>query len=61
MKKTYITPALLTVEVNTTTSLLQASSFGIYDSDVNVIDNSSDILVKEQLHGYNVWDDNWDQ
>ena len=58
MKKTYITPALLTVEVNTTTSLLQASSFGINNE---VIDDPNDILVKKQLHGYNVWDDNWDQ
>ena len=56
MKKTYITPALLTVKVNTTSSLLTTSSFGI--SSEEKIENSNEILVKGQ-QDYDVWDDDW--
>ena len=59
MKKTYITPALLTVKVNTTSSLLAESSLGIYSSEENKIENSGEILVKGQQQDYNVWDDDW--
>ena len=59
MKKTYITPALLTVKVNTTSSLLAESSFGINNNEDDKITNSRDILVKGQQPGYNVWDDDW--
>ena len=57
MKKTYITPALLTVKVNTTSSLLAESSLGIYSSEE--ITDSEEILVKGQQQDYNVWDDDW--
>ena len=57
MKKTYITPALLTVKVNTTSSLL-TTSLGINSSEEKITD-SNDILVKGQQQGYNVWDDDW--
>ncbi len=59
MKKTYITPALLTVKVNTTSSLLTTSSFGIDSSEDNKITDSNEILVKEQQQGFNIWDDDW--
>ena len=59
MKNTYITPALLLVKVNTTSTLLSASSFGIDSSEGNKITDSNDILVKGQQQGYNVWDDDW--
>ena len=59
MKKTYITPALLTVKVNTTSSLL-TTSLGIYSSsEGNKITDSNEILVKGQQQDYNVWDDDW--
>ena len=59
MKKTYITPTLLTVKVNTTSSLLSASSFGIDSNEGNKITDSNEILVKGQQQGYNVWGDDW--
>ena len=59
MKKTYITPALRTVKVNTTSSLLTTSSLGIDSSEENKITGSNEILVKGQQQGYNVWDDDW--
>ena len=59
MKKTYITPALLTVKVNTTSSLL-TTSLGIYSSnEEDKITESNEILVKGQQQDYNVWDDDW--
>ena len=57
MKKTYITPALLTVKVNTTSSLL-TTSFGIDSREEKRITDSDEILVKGQ-QDYDVWDDDW--
>ena len=56
MKKTYISPAMLTVQLGTVH--MMAESLEI--SSRATIDNSNDILVKENnVSDVNVWDKEW--
>ena len=57
MKKTYIIPASLTVQLGTTTNMLQ-SSLVIDKSGANTISDQSQILTKE-TSDVNVWDEEW--
>ena len=58
MKKAYITPAMLTVQLGT--CKMMAESLTISSSGTT-INSSSDILVKEQNTptDVNLWDDEW--
>lgn len=59
-KKSYITPGMTVVTVNTQKSMLIAVS--VEGETINVNNNTggnaSDGLVKKN-YGYNVWDDDW--
>ena len=55
MKKTYITPAMLTVQLGT--MKMMAESLAIRTT--STIDNSEDILVKEEIRDVNLWDNEW--
>ena len=57
MKKTYISPEMLTVQLGT--CHMMAESLNI--NSTNTIQNSNDILVKEQNtpSDVNVWDEEW--
>ena len=58
MKKTYISPAMLTVQLGTVH--MMAESLIIDKSGTKTIDNSADILVKENnVSDVNVWDNEW--
>lgn len=60
MKKTYISPAFVTVQMNVTRAILTVSSLGLDGSDGNKITDSGDILVKEStVSDVNVWDSEW--
>jgi len=55
MKKTYITPAALTVQLGTCKMMAESLPFG-----TNEITRSEDILVKENtVSDVNLWDDEW--
>ena len=57
MKKTYISPAMLTVQLGTVH--LMAESLAINRSGAT-IENSSDILVKENTASdVNLWNNEW--
>lgn len=57
MKKTYITPAALTVKLGT--CKMMAESFEIKRGGAS-ISSSEDILVKEQnTTDVNLWDEEW--
>ena len=58
MKKTYISPAMLTVQLGTVH--MMAESLVISRGGGATIDNSGDILVKENnVSDVNVWDNEW--
>ena len=57
MKKTYIIPEMLSVALNTKTSILQAS-LKINSDPSNTIDDASHILTKENKD-VNIWDEEW--
>ena len=60
MKKTYISPEMLTVQLGTVH--MMAESLQIFSSEIstNTIDNANDILVKEQnVSDVNLWDKEW--
>ena len=58
MKKTYISPEVLTVQVGTMHMI--AESLGIYDNSEKAITNSNEIMVKKNgLTVKNVWDEEW--
>ena len=58
MKKTYISPEMLTVQLGTVH--MMAESLIIDKSGTNTIDNAADILVKENnVSDVNVWDNEW--
>ena len=58
MKKTYISPALLTVQLGTTQ--MMAQSLTINRGSSTSIQNSGDILVKEDNSSdVNLWDNEW--
>ena len=61
MKKTYISPEALTVQLGTMQHMMTGSQLSIYSgSSATPIDNSGDILVKEQsTSDVNLWDDEW--
>ena len=60
MKKTYISPAFVTVQMNVTRAILTVSSLTLDSSDDNKITGSGDILVKEStVSDVNVWDSEW--
>ncbi len=59
MKKTYISPTLLSVELRTTNSILTVSggdmgTMGIKEDDLT---NSTEVWTKEQRG--NLWDNEW--
>ena len=57
MKKTYIIPETLVVELSARTSILQAS---LPISDDETITGSGEILTKEdKSSGPDVWDEEW--
>ena len=61
MKKTYISPAALTVQLGTTNHMLQASSLKIFkngEQSSTPIDNPNQILTNENKD-VNVWDEEW--
>lgn len=55
MKKTYITPAALTVALGTTQMLAESLPVGGSDE---TIDDSDDILTKENK-STSIWDEEW--
>ena len=58
MKKTYISPASLTVQLGTTQ--MMAQSLTINRGSSTSIQNSGDILVKEDnTSDVNLWDNEW--
>ena len=58
MKKTYISPAFVTVQMNVSRAILTATSMALDSS--NTITDSNDILVKEStVSDVNVWDSEW--
>ena len=58
MKKTYISPAALTVQLGTTQ--MMAQSLRINKTGGPSISSSNDILVKEEnTTDVNLWDDEW--
>ena len=56
VKKTYISPEMLTVQLGTCHMMAESLPFG-----TNEITSSEDILVKEQNtpSDVNVWDEEW--
>ncbi len=60
MKKTYISPAFVTVQLNASRAILTVSSLGLDSSDGNTLTTSGEILVKESsVSDVNVWDSEW--
>ena len=58
MKKTYIIPEALTVELGTLQ--MMAESLPIVDSSDDIIDDEGDILTKEnKLTDVNLWSNEW--
>ena len=58
MKKTYLSPEMLAVQLGT--CKMMAQSLRIDQSGTNTITNKDDILVKEQnTSDVNVWDEEW--
>jgi hypothetical protein len=58
MKKTYISPEMLTVQLGTVH--MMAESLFIDSRGTNTISSSSDILVKETTPSdVNLWDNEW--
>ena len=61
MKKTYIIPEALVVELNLRTSLLTAVSVTVNSASTDTV-NSDEVLTKENTSsggGTNVWDEEW--
>ena len=56
MKKTYISPAALTVQLSTTQ--MMAQSLTIHKGSTNTISNSDQVLTNENKD-VNVWDEEW--
>ena len=56
VKKTYISPAALTVQLGTVQ--MMAQSLTINKESTNAIQSSGDILTKENKD-VNVWDEEW--
>ena len=58
MKKTYISPAFVMVQMSVSRAILTATSMALDSS--NTITDSGDILVKEStVSDVNVWDSEW--
>lgn len=57
MKKIYISPAALTVQLGTVHMMAQ-STLTINTESTNTIQSSGDILTKES-RDVNLWDDEW--
>ena len=59
-KKSYITPDMTIMTVNTTKSMLFSASIEgeVLNVDNTTSGNASQGLVKRN-YGYNVWDDDW--
>jgi len=58
MKKSYIAPNMLTVQLGTVH--MMAESLYIDSVGTNTIDDANDILVKEQnVSDVNLWDKEW--
>ncbi len=57
MKKTYISPAALTVQLGTVQMMAESLRVNSNPSDP-VIDNPNDILTKE-TNDINIWDNEW--
>ena len=55
MKKSYITPATVVVNVAPTTALLQLS---VTLSSTEYVD-AAEVEVKGNVHHYDVWEDDW--
>ena len=56
VKKTYISPAALTVQLGTVQ--MMAESLTIHKGSTNTISSSNQILTKENKD-VNVWDEEW--
>ena len=57
MKKTYIVPAMLAVQLGTCHMMAESLTINSGGATIN---NASDILVKEQnVSDVNVWDNEW--
>ena len=58
MKKTYISPELLIVQMRPVSAILQASTMSLDNAADNAL-NSGEILSKEVSTNVNIWDDEW--
>ena len=58
MKKTYIIPASLTVQLGTCKMIAESLPIGSGEGGGGTIDNPDDILTKENKD-VNVWDEEW--
>ena len=58
MKKTYISPALVIVQMRPFSAILSTSTYGLDRSAGNTL-GDGEILVKESISDVNVWDDEW--
>ena len=60
MKKTYISPSFVMVQLNPC-AVIAVSSLGLDGSDGNKINSSGEILVNEHkgVSDVNVWDSEW--
>lgn len=54
MKKIYQIPEMMVLQVAPSTLIAESLPKG-----EGTIDDPNDILVKEQVDNYNVWDDDW--
>ena len=60
MKKTYISPNSLTVQMRPFSAILTTSTFGLDSTEGNKLGSSEEILVKEAgTSDVNVWDNEW--
>ena len=60
MKKTYISPELLAVELKTMHMMAQSLSINSLATGDDIIDDPEDILVKSsRITDINLWDDEW--
>ena len=57
VKKTYISPEMLTVQLGT--CHMMAESFTINNDPSNAITSEGDILTKESVSDVNLWDEEW--
>jgi len=59
MKKTYISPAMLTVQLATTHIIAESLTIDKSADPAKTISSSSQILVKETTTDINLWDKEW--